>query len=138
MVDVLSGLELRGRQELRQRRPHRRTPCRKIKDLTSHAGYFCLCSIADCDFATTRPEAMHGHMPRDDKTGSQHSKGGPLWVVCTLQSYFTAKGLIDYFVVIEPKDTGQGFNWDANDGDERRPRRVLSLDATKSYYVDCS
>ena len=116
MVDVLSGYELRGREELRQRRPHRRTPCRKIKYLTSYAGYICLCSIADCDFATTRLEAMHGHMPRPGKTGSQNSKDAPLWAGCTLQSYFTAKGLIDYFVVIEPEDAGQGSSQDANAG----------------------
>ena len=115
-VDMLSGYELRGRQELRQLRPRRRTPCRKIEGLTSYAGYICLCSIAECDFATIRLEAIHGHVPRHRKRASQHSKGEPLWAGCTLQTYYTAKGLIDYFVVIEPEDTAQGFILDATAG----------------------
>ena len=29
---------------------------------------------------------------------------GPLWEECTLQTYFTAGGRIDYFVVVEQED----------------------------------
>jgi hypothetical protein len=44
---------------------------------------------------------MHDHMPAHGKRASQHTSIQPLWKTCKLQTYFTAKGLIDYFVVKE-------------------------------------
>jgi hypothetical protein len=49
---------------------------------------------------TTRLDRMHDHMPKHGRTASQHQNGvAPLWRACLLQTYFTAGGLIDYFVV---------------------------------------
>jgi ABC-type uncharacterized transport system permease subunit len=36
------------------------------------------------------------------KRKAKEHKTQPLWEECTLQSYFTAKGMIDYFVVATP------------------------------------
>jgi hypothetical protein len=38
-------------------------------------------------------------MPAHGKRASQHTSIRPLWKACKLQTSFTAKGLIDYFVV---------------------------------------
>lgn len=98
-VELLSTYDLRGKEELRKWRPGRRTPCEPIEALAEHPGYICLCETETCDFVTTRLEAMHGHMPRHGVKASQHSQDRPLWEVCVLQTYFTAKGRIDYFTV---------------------------------------
>ncbi len=101
-IDLISSYELRGRDELRRRRPDRRAPCKRIPRLATYRGYICLCDTQTCDFVTRRPEAMYGHMPRHGKTASQHDPDGRrLWGSCVLQTYFTAKGMIDYFVVQE-------------------------------------
>ncbi|KAM5527556.1 hypothetical protein FOXYSP1_19918 [Fusarium oxysporum f. sp. phaseoli] len=44
---------------------------------------------------------MHDHMPVHGRKASEHTNAMPLWRACKLQTYFTAKGLIDYFVVEE-------------------------------------
>ncbi|KAL7916966.1 hypothetical protein ACQKWADRAFT_327468 [Trichoderma austrokoningii] len=99
-VDLLSTYGLRGQDELQHRRPNRRSPCKKIDGLTEYAGYMCLCDGDNCDFVTRRLDTMHDHMPRHGKTASQHTEGStPLWKACRLQTYFTAKGRIDYFTV---------------------------------------
>jgi hypothetical protein len=45
---------------------------------------------------------MHQHMPAHGMKASQHREAVPLWRGCMLQTYFTAKGRIDYFIVEEP------------------------------------
>lgn len=45
---------------------------------------------------------MHDHMPTHKKKASQHNCSTPLWTACRLQTYFTAKGRIDYFVIDSP------------------------------------
>ncbi|KJZ69386.1 hypothetical protein HIM_11225 [Hirsutella minnesotensis 3608] len=98
-VELMSSYSLRPAEELRRWRPERTRPCRAIDGLRVYAGYRCACA-ADCDFCTIRLAAMHDHMPRHGKKASQHGRGGmALWHPCRLQTYFTAKGLIDYFVV---------------------------------------
>ena len=101
-VGLLSTYELRTRDELRRRRPDRRVPCERIEGLATYGGYICLCDPTKCDFATRRLEMMEDHMPRHGRTAREHhGMGAVLWRSCTLQTYFTAKGLIDYFVVAE-------------------------------------
>lgn len=109
-VELLSTYTLRGKEELQRWRPSRRTPCERIEALAHYAGYICLCDPAVCDFATTRLEAMHGHMARHAVKPSHHSQSRPLWASCVLQSYFTAKGRIDYFTVhpVDKKQEGDG------------------------------
>lgn len=45
---------------------------------------------------------MFQHMPAHGKKASQHREATPLWQNCWLQTYFTAKGRIDYFIVESP------------------------------------
>ncbi|WKT54183.1 Helicase superfamily 1/2, ATP-binding domain [Fusarium oxysporum f. sp. vasinfectum] len=64
---------------------------------TSYGRYICCTDDAKCDYCTRRIEKMHDHMPAHGKRASQYTDNRPLWRSCRLQTYFTAKGLIDYF-----------------------------------------
>ncbi|KAH7204878.1 uncharacterized protein BKA55DRAFT_531013, partial [Fusarium redolens] len=61
----------------------------------------CTCTEAQCDYCTRRVRKMHDHMPVHGRKASEHTNAMPLWKSCKLQIYFTAKGLINYFVVEE-------------------------------------
>ncbi|GKU14993.1 unnamed protein product, partial [Fusarium langsethiae] len=97
----LSSYSLRPVDELRQWRVDRKWPCRPIEGLTVYQGYICR-TDAECDYCTRRIEKMHDHVPAHGKRASQYTDDKPLWRPCRLQTYFTAKGLIDYFVVDDP------------------------------------
>ena len=96
-VDRLSTYDLRPVEELRQWRHDRKRPCRPLEGLTTYEGY--ICTDDRCDYCTRRVEKMHDHMPAHGKKASQHREDAPLWKACKLQTYFTGKGRIDYFVV---------------------------------------
>jgi hypothetical protein len=95
--------ELRSVDELRRHRPSRRSPCARVAGLDTSPGYLCLANVDGCDFATTRLVKMHDHMlPAYGVRAVEHDRQvRPLWRACTLQTYFTAKGRIDYFVVAD-------------------------------------
>ncbi|RGP59870.1 telomere-associated recq-like helicase [Fusarium longipes] len=100
-VEQLSSYKLRPVEELRQWRPDRKRPCRPVKGLAVYGGYICTKDDDKCDYCTRRIETMHDHTPAHGKKASQHTSNAPLWQACKLQTYFTAKGRIDYFVVAE-------------------------------------
>ncbi|KAK2684623.1 hypothetical protein QWA68_017018, partial [Fusarium oxysporum] len=101
-IEQLSSYSLRPVDELRQWRVDRKRPCRPIEGLTVYEGYICCTDDAECDYCTRRIEKMHDHMPAHGKRASQYTDDRPLWRSCRLQTYFTAKGLIDYFVIDDP------------------------------------
>jgi hypothetical protein len=47
-------------------------------------------------------------MPVHGRKASEHTNAMPLWRACKLQTYFTAKGLIDYFVAEDPSPPTTG------------------------------
>ncbi|KAJ9421294.1 hypothetical protein QL093DRAFT_2576904 [Fusarium oxysporum] len=101
-IEQLSSYSLRPVDELRQWRVDRKRPCRPIEGLTVYEGYICCTDDAECDYCTRRIEKMHDHMPAHGKRASQYTDDRSLWRSCRLQTYFTAKGLIDYFVIDDP------------------------------------
>ncbi|EWY79533.1 hypothetical protein FOYG_17334 [Fusarium oxysporum NRRL 32931] len=106
-VDKLSGYNLRPVEELRQWRPDRKRPCQPIEGLAVYGGY--ICTQDRCDHCTRRIEKMHDHLPAHGKRASQHTSARPLWRACRLQTYFTAKGRIDYFVVEEEEEEEEAY-----------------------------
>jgi hypothetical protein len=100
-VEQLLSYELRPVEELRQWRPDRKRPCQLVKGLAVYGGYICTEDDDKCDYCTRRIETMQDHTPAHGKKASQHTSNAPLWSACKLQTYFTAKGRIDYFVVAE-------------------------------------
>ncbi|SCO76796.1 uncharacterized protein FRV6_01008 [Fusarium oxysporum] len=99
-VEQLSSYKLRPVEELRQWRPDRKRPCQPVKGLAVYGGYICT-KDDKCDYCTRHIKTIHDYAPAHGKKASQHTSDAPLWRACKLQTYFTAKGRIDYFVVAE-------------------------------------
>src|SRR5271167_798417 len=49
---------------------------------------------------------MQRHVARYKRKAKEH-KASPLWEECMLQTYFTGKGCIDYFVVVVVKQPAE-------------------------------
>ncbi|KIS70266.1 uncharacterized protein UMAG_10585 [Mycosarcoma maydis] len=63
-------------------------------------------------FSTRRLDKIRHHMSVHGRKPKEHSDAAPLWRACQLQTYFTAKGIIDYFEVddavpIHPQQTAR-------------------------------
>ncbi|KAH6960097.1 hypothetical protein BKA56DRAFT_662594 [Ilyonectria sp. MPI-CAGE-AT-0026] len=102
-IELLLSYDLRPVDELRQWRPDRTRPCRPIEGLAVFTGYCCMRD--GCNYCTRRLAKMHQHMPAHSMKASQHREAVPLWRGCRLQTYFTAKGRIDYFIVEDPSSS---------------------------------
>lgn len=88
-------------EALRQGRPRRRQPCKRIPGLAVYRGYMCEADGAQCDFVTRRRSRLQEHWTQHGLRALQHdSVARTLWSTCWLQTYFTAKGKIDYFTVL--------------------------------------
>jgi hypothetical protein len=58
--------------------------------------------------ATARATAeMKKHVASTHKIKAASYKESPLWKECQLQTYFTGKGQVDYFIVVEKKGTSK-------------------------------
>jgi hypothetical protein len=116
---------IRPHDTLRRERPARTSPCRRIDGLEVYQGFICTCNEGSCDFVTRRLATMHKHMPTHGMRASQHHvQTRPLWRACQLQTYFTAKGLIDYFVVADD-ETECDTDTDSNDMPQLQPTQPL-------------
>jgi Orsellinic acid/F9775 biosynthesis cluster protein D len=102
-VQLVLAYGLKSVRELKLQKPRREHKCRRIQHLAAYQGYACLDS--GCGFCTRRLAKIHDHMPKHKRKASEH-KTAALWEECTLQTYFTAKGRIDYFVVVD-EDKGR-------------------------------
>lgn len=120
---MLRLFDLRTKDELKRDCPKRLEPCRAIAGLIVYARYKCLLGGGDCDDHCTRSLAYmkeHVRVKHGARPKLHDSRYRPMWRGCRLQTYFTAKGLIDYFVV---KDDGHdqdegGKNDNDNDDDD--------------------
>lgn len=117
-VAMLGTFDLRTMEELRANRPRRSEPCRAIEGLRVFAGYVCKCvasGASACDqHCTRRLVKMREHAwSAHGIKAAVHDRGDrQLWSGCRLQTYFTAGGMIDYFVVVEEREEGGGEGQD--------------------------
>jgi len=94
------SLALRTLDELRQGRP--RQPGAPLEFLDAYEGYSCL--LCEEEGSSNRfytihlPRLQRNHLPSHHRTAREHELT-PLWRSCQLQTYFSAKGRIDYFEV---------------------------------------
>jgi hypothetical protein len=124
LLSLYAG-RIRPHDVLWQERPARRSPCRRIDGLEVYQGFICTCNEGSCDFVTRRLATVHKHMPTHGMRASQHhAQARPLWRVCQLQTCFTAKGLIDYFVVADD-ETECDSDTDSNDTPQPKPTQLL-------------
>ncbi|PKK43131.1 hypothetical protein CI102_13474 [Trichoderma harzianum] len=63
--------------------------------------------IDGCDYCTRCEASIKRHIAKHGLPAKSH-KVRPPWQECRLQTYFTAKGRIDYFVVLEADDGKKG------------------------------
>jgi len=98
-VQLLDSYDLRTVAELREHKPRARDERRPIEHLASYDGFSCL--QLECDFSTRHRLRMREHMSAVHEIKAKEHEKSPLWKECRLQTYFTGKGLIEYFVVVE-------------------------------------
>lgn len=98
-VQLLDSYDLRTVEELREHRPRTRDECRPIEHLASYDGFYCL--QPECDFSTRHHLRIREHVSAVHTIKAKEHEKSPLWQECKLQTYFTGKGLIDYFVIVE-------------------------------------
>ena len=106
-VELLLSYRLKTTDELKEMKSKTKDESQAIDGLESYSGFICL--QTGCQYATCNCCNMHKHMPSVHHIKATTHKRSALWKECMLQTYFTAKGLIDYFVVVEGKklDLGQ-------------------------------
>jgi hypothetical protein len=98
-LELLCSYSLRPAPELKENKPWIEDQCQVIDGLECYSGFVCLQS--DCQYATRQPREIRKHMPSVHQVKAAAHKKSALWKECKLQTYFTAKGLIDYFVVVD-------------------------------------
>ena len=130
-VAYLLMLDLRPLAELREHKPEDGSA--PVEHLKTHRGYRCLLCLNNADsdddkngrgndrdrdesfleqsggrpFSTTNLPLMTRHVSsKHGKKPSKHVSSKPLWQECRLQSYFCAKGRIDYFIVMQGQEAG--------------------------------
>jgi hypothetical protein len=100
-VQLLSSYSLQTAAGLQREKPRAEDRCPQINGLEAYDGYRCLRS--SCSYYTRLLSKMHAHVPSHGKKAKEHMSTA-LWEECTLQTFFTGKGRIDYFVVVPKKD----------------------------------
>lgn len=103
-IQLFGGYTLRTVEELRENKPQPLDKCHLIKHLASYDGFLCL--QPGCDYSTRHLPDIKRHMGSAHKTRTSSHTSNPLWKECKLQTYFTAKGRIDYFVVVDNEKSG--------------------------------
>jgi hypothetical protein len=111
-LQLFSSYNLRTIKELRSNKPKAEDKVARIQDLAIYNGFRCLQS--GCDYYTYSLDAKRKHAAAHKKTLAPATKleaepeANSLWDMCILQTYFTAKGRIDYFVVADKKEDSKG------------------------------
>jgi len=96
-AQLLVSYQLRTIEQLREYTKQLDGPCEAIKDLAMYDGFYCC--YPQCRNRTRDLHKMKKHQPLIHKMSASEHKKTPLWGKCKLQTYFTGKGLIDYFLV---------------------------------------
>ena len=151
IVAYLLMLDLRPLAELRAHQPE--DGVAPIEYLKTHKGYRCLLCANNADsngdsggnnrdidesslkqsggrpFSTTHLPLMRRHVSRQHgRKPSQHMSSEPVWQECQLQSYFRAKGRINYFVVVQGQEAGS-----VNAGGARISKSIKKVVISEGY-----
>jgi hypothetical protein len=129
-MELLCSYRLRTVAELKQSKPPTEDCCVRIEGLEIYDGYHCL--QPSCGYSTRVRAKVEAHMLPVHGLRAKEHKLAPLWKECLLQTYFTAKGRIDYFVVV---DEGAGRVPGPAGGSEplTEPERVLFAKLERDY-----
>lgn len=103
-AELLNSYDLRSVAELREHKPRLGDKCQAIKHLASYNGFYCL--HPQCSYSTCLLPKMKKHWAACHKIKAKSRKSSESWKECRLQTYFTGKGRIDYFVVVDEEEGG--------------------------------
>ena len=98
-VEYADSFLLRPLNELKAKRGTAMAPVQHLNVLDGFRCLGCAYSNGADEFLTTHLPRMRDHVATHGKKAGQHTVGVPLWEDCELQSYFGARGRIDYFLV---------------------------------------
>lgn len=118
--------------ELKESKPGIEDQCQQINSLECYPGFVCLQS--NCQYATRHFRKMREHMPSVHQVKAAAHKKSALWKGCKLQTYFTSKGLIDYFVVTDNGKSEQGLSAAAEEGLPLAEREKTYFEQIKDDY----
>ena len=99
MVQLLDSYNLQTIEELREYKPRTRDECRPIKHLVSYNSFYYL--QLGCDFSIHYYLRIREYISTVYEIKVKEYEKSLLQKEYKLQTYFTRKGLIDYFIVIE-------------------------------------
>lgn len=97
LVAYATALKLRDVSALKREKP--REPVAPLEHLQIRPGFRCLLCGPDDAFHTTHLPRMRDHVPSRHGRSVRENKSSPMWRSCLLQTYFTARALVDYFPV---------------------------------------
>jgi hypothetical protein len=101
-IQLLSSYQLRTVDELHTHKPRIEDQCFKIEHLACYSGFHCL--QPTCHYSTRDYDQIRKHMPATHQIKAAVHEKTALWKEVTLQTYFTGKGIINYFVVVDPDE----------------------------------
>jgi hypothetical protein len=96
---LFSTYRLRTLEELKQDKPQAEDKCEVIEHLTVYNGFYCL--QPECEYGTRHARKIRKHMSSVYQIKAAVYNSCVQWSTVKLQTYFTAFGRIDYFVVKE-------------------------------------
>jgi hypothetical protein len=97
-VELLLSYRLKTANKLKETKPKTEDACLVINRLECYSGFIYL--QTGCQYTTRNSRDIYKHMPSVHHVKAAVHKRSALWTEYKLQMYFTAKGLIDYFVVV--------------------------------------
>ena len=98
-LELFSTYRLRTLEELKQAKPQAEDKCQVIEHLTVYNGFYCL--QPECQYGTRHARKIRKHMSSVHQIKAAVYNSCVQWSTVKLQTYFTAFGRIDYFVVKE-------------------------------------
>lgn len=124
------SLALRPLEDLKSRKPVSGGPA--LEHLKIWEGYQCLLCRQGDEFLTTHLPRMRDHMVVHGKKAKEHARE-PLWQECRLQTYFTTRSRVDYFVVIDDKEKGRVSKQASDSVPLTQPEKELFEKLEKDY-----
>jgi hypothetical protein len=105
---LLAGYDLRSAAELRRDKPAWDSACQPIAHLPVYSGFRCI--DPSCNHLTRNLKKIREHIASAYKKKAIEYRTARLWEACTLQSYFSALNLVDYFIIIGAVAAASGSN----------------------------
>jgi hypothetical protein len=129
-IELLSSYDLRSVAGLREHKPRPEDKYQLIGHLASYDGVYYL--QPQCSYSTRLLPKMKKHWAACHKIKARSHESSQSWKECKLQMYFTAKGRINYFVVVD-REKGRVSKQAGNSVPLTQPEKELFEKLEKNY-----